>query len=99
MGRPSGWLIFFGLFEKVSFVLVILLLILMSAWEPLVYTILFETALFTLFLVMYSKGRRLEFAFKGVAVTPFRYAMMFVDLVVLTRFLFDLVTARRSWRK
>ena len=99
MGRPSGWLIFFGLFEKVSFVLVILLLILMSAWEPLVYTILFETALFTLFLVMYSKGRRLEFAFKGVAVTPFRYAMMFVDLVVLTRFLFDLITARRSWRK
>jgi glycosyltransferase involved in cell wall biosynthesis len=99
LGRPSGWLIFFGVFEKVSFVLVLLLLILMSAWEPLLYTVIFEVALFTLFLVIFSKGRRLEFAFKGLAVTPIRYGMMFMDLVVLTRFLFDLVTARRSWRK
>jgi hypothetical protein len=99
MGRPSGWLIFSGLFEKVSFVLVLLLLIIMSAWEALVYTIAAETALFTLFLAIFSKGRRLEFAFKGLAVTPFRYGMMILDLIVLLRFLFDLVTARRSWRK
>jgi glycosyltransferase involved in cell wall biosynthesis len=99
MGRPSGWLIFSGLFEKVSFVLVLLLLVIMSAWEALVYTIAAETALFTLFLAIFSKGRRLEFAFKGLAVTPFRYGMMILDLIVLLRFLFDLVTARRSWRK
>ena len=99
LGRPSGWLIFSGLFEKVSFVLVLLVLILISAWEALIYTIIAEAALFTLFLAIFSKGRRLEFALKGVAVTPFRYGMMVLDLVVLARFLFDLVTLRRSWRK
>ena len=99
LGRPSGWLIFSGLFEKVAFNLVMLILIVISAWEAVIYTIVAETALFTLFLVIFSKGRRLEFAFKGVAVTPFRYGMMVIDLVVLSRFLFDLVTTRRHWRK
>jgi hypothetical protein len=54
---------------------------------------------FTLFLVIFSKERRLEFAIKGVAITPLRYGMMAVDLIVLVRFLFDLATARRGWRK
>jgi hypothetical protein len=99
LGRPSGWLIFCGLVEKVSFVLVLLIFILIAAWWSLIFTIVVEVLLFTLFLVIFSKGRRLEFAIKGVAVTPFRYGMMVLDLVVLVRFLFDLVTLRRKWRK
>jgi glycosyltransferase involved in cell wall biosynthesis len=99
LGRPSGWLIFLGIFEKVSFSLVLLLFVVLSAFWPLVLTVVFETAMFTLFLVIFSKNRRLEFAIKGVVITPLRYGMIAVDLIVLVRFLFDLVTARRGWRK
>jgi glycosyltransferase involved in cell wall biosynthesis len=99
LGRPSGWLIFSGIFEKIAFLVVLLVLIAISAWEALALTVLFETALFTLFLVLCSKGRRLEFAIKGIAVTPLRYGMMAMDLVVMARFVFDLLTARRGWRK
>lgn len=99
LGRPSGWLIFCGIFEKISFALVLLILIAISAWWPLALTILIEMTLFTTLLVLFSNERRAEFALKGVLATPFRYAMMVLDLVVFARFLLDLVTARRGWRK
>jgi glycosyltransferase involved in cell wall biosynthesis len=99
LGRPGGWLIFCGLFEKVSFLLVLLLLIIIDAWWYLFLTILFETFLFTAFLVYFSPGRRFEFLIKGIAATPFRYGMMLTDLLIFARFVFDLVVRRREWRK
>ena len=99
LGRPSGWLIFLGIFEKISFVLVLLVMIAIGAWFPLVLTIVIESALFTSILVTWSKARRLEFAVKGMVVTPLRYGIMVVDIVVLVQFVLDVVWARRGWRK
>ena len=99
LGRPSGWIIFVGLFEKVAFLLVLVLLIMLEAWWPLALTIIAESLLFTVLLVVFSKGHRLEYAVKGVSATPFRYAMMAFEVIVFTRFVFDLWTTRRSWRK
>jgi cellulose synthase/poly-beta-1,6-N-acetylglucosamine synthase-like glycosyltransferase len=101
LGRPSGWIITVGIFEKLAFLLVLLLLVVMQAWFPLVLTMLFESTLFVLFLAVFSKGRRVEYALKGISATPFRYAMMVFETVVFMRFVFDLVIQRRlgGWRK
>ena len=36
---------------------------------------------------------------KGIGATPFRYAMMATDLLIFGRFIFDMLTFRREWRK
>ena len=99
LGRPAGWIVFCTLFEKLSFFLVLSLLIVLGAWEALAFTIGAETALFTLLLVVFSKGRRLEYTAKGILVMPLRYGMIVLDIVTVARFLLDLSGRRRDWRK
>lgn len=99
LGRPSGWLIFCGLFEKVSQILLIWTFIVLAAWWPLAATVTLDAILFTVFLIVVSKGRRLEFAVKGVVATPFRYGMLVIDAAVMAIFVCDIVSGRRNWRK
>jgi glycosyltransferase involved in cell wall biosynthesis len=99
LGRPGGWIIFFAIFEKISFTMVLVILLAIGAWWPLAITIAAETLLYTMLLIFFSKGRRLEYAVKGILVTPLRYGMLIVDFITFSRFLFDLAIARRGWRK
>jgi len=99
LGRPTGWIMFMGLFEKIAFLLVMLILIAIGAWESLALTVIAETVLFTTLLVYVSKGRRVEYAVKGLSAMPFRYGMMLTDIAVLGRFIADLITGHRGWRK
>ena len=99
LGRPAGWMMLFTLFEKVSFVFVVLAMLLISAWTTLGFTIAVETMMYTLFLVAVSKDRRLEYAGKSILMTPLRYATLPIDIVTVGRFVFDLATGYRGWRK
>jgi hypothetical protein len=46
------------------------------------------------------KGQRLEYAIKGLAVTPIRYALLGMDLLTIGRFATDVwLTNNRRWRK
>ena len=99
LGRPGGWLIFFAILEKISFVLVLLILIVLGAWEALAITIVAEMTLYTIFLATFAKGRRLEYIAKGLLITPIRYSMLILDIITFIRFCFDLATAKRGWRK
>ncbi len=99
LGRPSGWMIFSAILEKASYTFILWGLVVISAWWSLAATITLDMIFFTLFLTVFSTGRRLEFAVKGVLSTPLRYGMMVLDVVVLAQFLFDLATGRRDWRK
>ncbi len=99
LGRPAGWLMLFTLFEKVSFGPVILTLLIMGAWLALMSTILVEMTLYTLFLVAVSKGRRLEYAVKSILITPIRYGTLVLEIITVGRFVVDLATGRRDWRK
>ena len=99
LGRPGGWLIFFGVVEKISFIVVLVILLAIGAWETLAITILAEIVLFTVLLAVFSKGRRLEYAAKGILITPLRYGMLVFDIVTFARFCVDLATSRRGWRK
>jgi glycosyltransferase involved in cell wall biosynthesis len=99
LGRPSGWIMLVTLFEKLSFILAMITLIVLGAWEALLYTVIAEMVLYTALVVTFSRGQRLEFAIKSILITPLRYATLVLDIVTVGRFLFDLATARRGWRK
>jgi glycosyltransferase involved in cell wall biosynthesis len=99
-GRPIGWVLFMSAFEKVAFPTALLIMILLQLWEPLAITLIAETAVATGILVTVAKGRRLEYFFKGLLVTPLRYAVLLFDLITIGRFAADLwIFRNRRWRK
>jgi glycosyltransferase involved in cell wall biosynthesis len=99
-GRPAGWILMLGAMEKVFFPTVLLMMVLMRHWEAFWVTIAAETAVCLIALVAVTKGHRIQYFFKGLAVTPLRYALIASELVTLTRFTSDLwLTNNRRWRK
>jgi glycosyltransferase involved in cell wall biosynthesis len=99
-GRPVGWLLAAGLVEKIFFPLALVLMLLLAQWEALFVTLGFESLIAVAALVIVTKGRRLEYFFKGLAVIPLRYALIASEVVTLGRFATDLwITRNRKWRK
>jgi glycosyltransferase involved in cell wall biosynthesis len=99
-GRPAGWILLMQAIEKIFFPTSLLIMIILEYWEALAVTVLAEMAicLFALSLVM--KGRRIEYALKGLATTPVRYALLASELVTIGLFASDLwITRNRQWRK
>ncbi|MGH9329354.1 MAG: hypothetical protein ACRD09_02835, partial [Vicinamibacterales bacterium] len=99
-GRPVGWVLMGAAVEKVFFPTLLLGMALVGNWHGVRLTVIIETLICLTALVAVTKGRRLEYLAKGLAVTPIRYALIASDLVTLTRFASDLwLTNNRKWRK
>jgi len=99
-GRPMGWVVFFALLEKITFPVVLLIMIALRLWEPLLITVIAESTFTILVLVYLANGHRIEYFFKALITTPIRYALVFVDAFTMIGFLFDLFILKdRSWRK
>src|SRR4029453_391821 len=99
-GRPVGWLLMTSLIEKVFFPTVLLCMALWGHWEAFWVTIGCESIIALTALVIVTKGHRLEYLVKGLAVVPLRYALLVSELVTLARFAVDLwITKNRKWRK
>ena len=99
-GRPAGWTLLMSAIEKVFFPTSLLILVILQWWEALAVTVAAETAICMTALVLVTKGRRLEYAVKALAVTPIRYALLGMDLLTIGRFATDLwLTNDRRWRK
>ena len=99
-GRPAGWTLLMSAVEKVFFPTSLLMMVILQWWEALAVTVAAETALCMIALVLVMKGRRLEYAVKGLAVTPIRYAILGMELLTIFRFATDLwITNDRRWRK
>ncbi|MFP5409678.1 MAG: glycosyltransferase family 2 protein [Gammaproteobacteria bacterium] len=99
-GRPIGWVLFMSAFEKVAFPTALLIMIILQLWEPLAITLIAETLVATTVLAVAAKGRRIEYFFKGLLVTPLRYAVLLFDLITIGRFAADLwIFRNRRWRK
>jgi hypothetical protein len=99
-GRPAGWLLMTSAIEKVSFPTVLLMMLLTRSWEAFWVTVAAEAAIALTALVIVTKGQRVEYFLKGLAVLPIRYALLASELVTLGRFAMDLwVTRNRKWRK
>lgn len=99
-GRPIGWFIFTSLFEKIAYPTVLIIFAIMGLWEPLLITILAETAIYTVFIAFMHKNRRIRNFIKSILYTPIRYAVLFYDYLVILNFAKDLwITGNRRWRK
>ena len=99
-GRPVGWVLLTSAFEKIAFPTTLLIMLVLRAWEPLVITLIAETAVSVFALVLVTRGQRFEYLLKGLAVAPLRYALLLYDGVTISRFARDLwITGNRRWRK
>ncbi len=102
-GRPIGWAVFFALFEKVTYPVIMLLFILAGWFDILGYTILFETVMYVALLGLFGKEEKVIYMLKGLMITPIRYLSIFTDIFTVGKFLSDLTRPReqggRGWRK
>jgi hypothetical protein len=99
-GRPVGWVLFAGAIEKVFFPVALLIMLLWRQWEALFVTIGAESLVALTALVLITKGERLQYFFKGLAVIPLRYVVIASELVTVGRFAVDLwISKNRKWRK
>lgn len=86
-GRPIGWAMFFVAFEKIVFPLLLVALAVAGHWLPLLALVLVECALALGLLLAVTPGSHLPTLVKGTLAAPIRYAMMFVDLFTVIRFM------------
>jgi hypothetical protein len=99
-GRPVGWLLAAGAIEKVFFPVALLIMLLLREWEAFFVTVAAESVVALTALVLVTKGQRLQYFFKGLAVVPLRYVLIASELVTVGRFAVDLwITNNRKWRK
>ena len=99
-GRPVGWLLLAASIEKVFFPTILLVMMLVGNWQGVWLTVAIETVVGLAALVVVTKGQRLEYLLKGLAVVPIRYSALAWDLVTMSRFASDMwLTKNREWRK
>lgn len=99
-GRPMGWVLLLSLMEKVCFPTVLIVMMILGAWETLGITVVIETAISVFILGVVSSGQRVEMMAKGLIVTPIRYASLLFDAVTIGRFAGDIwFNKERQWRK
>lgn len=99
-GRPIGWVLFMSALEKIAFPTVLLIMIILQHWGALALTLALETLISLSILFIVAKGRRLEYLFKGILVTPIRYTVLSFDLFTIGRFASDLwIFKNKRWRK
>lgn len=99
-GRPIGWSMFLSAVEKIGFPTALIVMLILQLWEPLAVTLVAELIVSLTVLVVVARGARLSTLFKGILITPLRYALMFADVFTIGRFASDLwLTGNRKWRK
>ncbi len=99
-GRNIGWFVFTSAIEKVSFPIIILILLILRKWEILAIGLGAEVLLYIGIITYVHKNRRIKNFFKAIIFTPIRYSQLMFDLFVMGKFIIDLwVTKNRQWRK
>lgn len=99
-GRPIGWYILTTGLEKFTFPLFIAIMLYFQNWEAIYFTLVAETVLISLIVASVSKPGRGFINFgKTLLITPLRYCLLLFELVVVTKFLKDVIMGtKESWR-
>ena len=98
-GRRMGLVHLCSVFEKVSYPLVMLYLAIFHPQAAL-FTIGLEALLCTAGVFTVAEpGTRWKFAGMMLAATPIRIASLGVDLLAVLKYVLDLATGNRKWRK
>jgi glycosyltransferase involved in cell wall biosynthesis len=98
-GRPVGWVELLSLLEKVTYPVLLLYFALFNHrifWISVgLEAVLASTGVF----VVADPGSRWKSALMMLAATPIRLVSLGVDLITTLKYLFDLGTGNRDWRK
>ena len=96
-----GWAVFLVLFEKISFPIVLILMLALQMWEALIVTLAAETFLYITLIMLLGGENRFRYAGMGILVTPIRYSSILWDAVTISRFALDLIRpgGKDRWRK
>jgi glycosyltransferase involved in cell wall biosynthesis len=98
-GRPLGWADLLLVFEKISYPFILLYFALFNH-EAFWITIGLEAVLSTASVfAIADSGTRLKSAGMMLAATPIRLLSLGVDLFVVSRYVLDMFTSNRNWRK
>jgi hypothetical protein len=99
VGRQMGWVELLSLLEKVSYPVLLLYFALFNHrifWISVgLEAVLASTGVF----IVADPGSRWKSALMMLAATPIRLLSLGVDLVTTLRYLFDLGTGNRNWKK
>jgi hypothetical protein len=98
-GRPVGWVELLSLLEKVTYPVLLLYFALFNHrifWTSVgLEALLASTGVF----MVADPGSRWKSAWMMLAATPIRLLSLGVDLMTTLRYLFDLGTGNREWKK
>jgi glycosyltransferase involved in cell wall biosynthesis len=98
-GRRLGLLDLLSIFEKVTYPVILILLAIFSPRMAL-FTVALEASLCTLgTFVVADSGARFRSAAMMLASTPIRLVSLGVDLAAVLKYVLDLATGNRAWRK
>ena len=99
-GRPIGWYIFAAALEKVTFPMVIVVMIYFQLWLALMITFGLEVLLYSFIIAIAHQNRKVLNFFKSIFLAPIRYLVLFYDIVVFLVFIRDVIFGKgRSWKK
>lgn len=99
-GRPIGWYIFFSVFEKVTFPIMLLAMIFFKMWEPILLTFGAEILLYSTVIAIAHRNYRIKNFIKSIFLAPIRYTVLLYDIVVVINFTKDLLFVKnRNWKK
>jgi hypothetical protein len=89
-----------ALVEKVCFPLAFILMMAFQLWKAVFITVAFETLLLLLLTLIMSHQYRIKYVLKALVTTPVRYLVMLYDVVIMIRFLRDVILGKNHhWRK
>jgi len=98
-GRPLGVVDLMSLLEKVCYPLVLVYLLVVEP-DAALLTVAAEATLATAGVFLCARsGERFQAAAMMAAATPIRLMSLGVDLVTLSKYLADMATGNRNWRK
>lgn len=98
-GRPIGWFMFTSLLEKITFPIIIIVMMVFHLWGVLAITFVAEVIVFSSIIAFMHKNKRIKNFFKSVLIAPIRYTVLVYDLLVFSNFVKDIIIGNRRWRK
>ena len=91
-----GWTVLIALFEKISFPLILMLLLVERGWQVMLLIIFWESILYALITGIYGKANKMKYVVRGILLTPLRYLSIFMDVFSVGKFLVELATPAKA---
>ena len=94
--RKVGWTVLIALIEKISYPLILLVMLAEKGWFVFLMIVFWESILYAIVTGIYGRKERAIYILRGFLVTPLRYLSIFMDVFVVGKFLSELARSRQA---